>query len=242
MTVVMVFYRRRLPHWQPPEKALFITWRLHGSLPASIPRKRQPPTAKPSNRPEEPGQRGAGLRQARGLSPPGQKPAVAWTTTSQRRVATWPEAGGCLLESDPRHGNDAFLDWDNQLDSAQFGPLWLRDSRVAAIVEKALQEGASKLQLYHLHAYVVMPNHVHLLVGPNAPLERITTALKTFTARRINKILGRTGRQFWQHESFDHWVRNEEEFSRIAAYVEQNPVRAGLVKRPQDWPWSSAHQ
>jgi hypothetical protein len=53
-------------------------------------------------------------------------------------------------------------------------------------------------------------------------------------------LLGRTGEPFWQEESFDHWVRGDEEFNRIAHYIEQNPVKAGLVKRSEDWPWSSA--
>ena len=102
--------------------------------------------------------------------------------------------------------------------------------------------GESKLRLYQLYAYVVMPNHVHILLRPCVPLERITRVLKGFTARQANKILGRIGQRLWQEESYDHWVRNEEEFSRIEAYVEHNPVSAGLVKRAEDWPWSSAHR
>ncbi len=136
---------------------------------------------------------------------------------------------------------ESFFAWDNRLDSAKFGPLWLKDPGVAKLVEKVLQEGESKLQLYHLHAYAVMPNHVHILARPGASLERISRALKGFTARQANKILGRTGQRLWQQESYDHWVRSEESFSRIAEYVEHNPVRAGLAKRAEDWPWSSAH-
>jgi len=64
--------------------------------------------------------------------------------------------------------------------------------------------------------------------------------LKGVTARDVNSILGRKGKHFWQDESFDHWVRSPKEFDRIRAYVEMNPVSAGLASRPQDWPWSSA--
>ena len=53
--------------------------------------------------------------------------------------------------------------------------------------------------------------------------------LKGYTAREANRLLGRTGQPFWQGESYDHWVRDETEFIRIIAYIENNPVKAGLV-------------
>jgi type I restriction enzyme R subunit/putative DNA methylase len=53
-------------------------------------------------------------------------------------------------------------------------------------------------------------------------------------------LLHRTGERFWQDESFDHWVRSEGEFIRIQKYIENNPVKAGLVAKAEDWPWSSA--
>jgi hypothetical protein len=52
--------------------------------------------------------------------------------------------------------------------------------------------------------------------------------------------IGFTGSYFWQDESFDHWVRNPAEWEKIRTYIERNPVSAGLVARPEDWPWSSA--
>ncbi|MCX6620942.1 MAG: transposase, partial [Acidobacteria bacterium] len=85
----------------------------------------------------------------------------------------------------------------------------------------------------------VMPNHVHLLILPHAALPLITHWIKGRTAREANLLLGRTGEPFWQHESYDHWVRSARELLRIAAYIEANPVAAGL-STPEDWPWSSA--
>jgi isocitrate dehydrogenase len=64
--------------------------------------------------------------------------------------------------------------------------------------------------------------------------------LKGATARQANALLGRTGETFWQAESYDHWVRDENEWDRIAAYIEDNPVKARLVQRPEDYRWSSA--
>ncbi|HWN10844.1 MAG TPA: transposase [Pyrinomonadaceae bacterium] len=98
----------------------------------------------------------------------------------------------------------------------------------------------SLLRLYRLSAYVVMSNHVHILIWPMALLYRITKSVKGYTARECNKLLGRTGEKFWQDESFDHSVRNEDQFYRIESYIERNPVKAGLVATPEEWPWSSA--
>jgi REP element-mobilizing transposase RayT len=129
---------------------------------------------------------------------------------------------------------------DRALDRARYGPRWLRDPKLAQIVVDSLHKGGDELQLYRLVSYVVMSNHVHILIWPNRFLYRITKSIKGYTARECNKILKRTGRTFWQEESFDHVVRNEDEFYRIKRYIEMNPVKAGLVETPQDWSWSSA--
>ena len=129
---------------------------------------------------------------------------------------------------------------DSRLDSATSGPMWLRDARVADCIEKSFLFAESNLQLYRLAAWVIMANHVHILIQPVVALARITKSLKGFTARKANAILGRTGQPFWQEESFDHWVRNEAEFARIASYIERNPVTARMVAKPEEWPWSSA--
>jgi type I restriction enzyme R subunit/putative DNA methylase len=78
------------------------------------------------------------------------------------------------------------------------------------------------------------------LVQPYKPVQDITRAVKNTSARNANAILGRTGQPFWQTESFDHWVRNGKQFDRILQYIEENPVKAGLVERAEQWPWSSA--
>ena len=87
-----------------------------------------------------------------------------------------------------------------------------------------------------------MANHVHALLLPLVSPPRLMQALKGATAREANRILGRTGETFWQAESYDHWVRDERELERIAAYIENNPVQAGLATRPEDYAWSSARE
>jgi REP element-mobilizing transposase RayT len=140
----------------------------------------------------------------------------------------------------PQDAGRAFVQWDRQLDKASRGPLWLRDPPIAKCVVDALHFGDDKLGLYRLLAWVVMPNHVHVLWLPFTSLPRITRSVKWFTARRANEILNRVGQPFWQDESYDHWVRDGQERERITRYIESNPVKAGLVAEPRRWHWSSA--
>jgi type I restriction enzyme R subunit/putative DNA methylase len=86
-----------------------------------------------------------------------------------------------------------------------------------------------------------MPNHVHVLLTPFITASKLLQSVKGFSAREANKILGRTGEPFWQAESYDHWIRDDREFERICRYIEDNPVRAGLVAMPEAYRWSSAH-
>ena len=129
---------------------------------------------------------------------------------------------------------------DAKLDKAEYGPRWLEEEAVARCVVQAIGRGETALRQYIVHAFVVMPNYVHLLIEPRTSLARITNGLKGVSARDANRILARTGKHFWQDESFDHWVRNPGEFQRIRDYIVQNPVRAGLAQDPLGWEWSSA--
>jgi type I restriction enzyme R subunit/putative DNA methylase len=118
--------------------------------------------------------------------------------------------------------------------------VWLKVGQIAQLVVDALVGGERERGFYELSAWVVMPNHVHLLILPRVAVAEITRWLKGSTARRANLLLQRTGQPFWQDESYDHWVRNAREFDRIVAYIEENPVAAGLVDSMELWPWSSA--
>jgi putative transposase len=133
-----------------------------------------------------------------------------------------------------------FARMDRALDAAKSGPTWLKIPEIADSVESAFHFGASRLNLYSLIAYCIMPNHVHLVIVPKVDLGRITKSLKGFTARKANELLGRIEERFWQDESYDHWVRSHNELQKIIAYVERNPVRVGLSKSADEWTWSSA--
>jgi REP element-mobilizing transposase RayT len=134
-----------------------------------------------------------------------------------------------------------FGKWDQALDEGS-GPDWLRNPAVAALIADSLHfhDGAR----YELIVYCIMPNHVHVVIRPLLKdgeqyysLAQIMHTMKGYTAGRANRLLGRTG-AFWQHESYDHVVRDAGELDRIVAYVVNNPVKAGLVTEWQKWSWT----
>jgi putative transposase len=130
---------------------------------------------------------------------------------------------------------------DRYLDRAESGPVFLRQEAIARLVVESLLRGV-ELRHYELGAFAVMANHVHVLLLPLIPPSRLLKSLKGYTAHEANRILGRTGEPFWRRESYDHWIRNENEWQRIAAYIENNPVKAGLVSSPEQYQWSSVHE
>ena len=132
---------------------------------------------------------------------------------------------------------DALLEQDHRV-------RWLANPCLARIVVDSVRHGEGSR--YELFGFAVMPNHVHLVIRPlvqpsgkHAARSGILSSFKRHTARRCNLLLGRRGR-FWQDESYDRVVRDQEELARVVRYVEFNPVRAGLCQRIEDWPYSSA--
>ena len=118
------------------------------------------------------------------------------------------------------------------------GSCRLRDPCAAAIVEENWLHADG--QKYRLLAWVVMPNHVHLLVEIwQTPQSKLIKDWKGFTARRINRLLGQRG-QVWQDDYWDRYLRDEAHYRKVVHYIESNPVKAGLVKSPEQWPFSSA--
>jgi REP element-mobilizing transposase RayT len=138
-----------------------------------------------------------------------------------------------MIERDYRREVESFLD-------GGAGACWLRRPEIAELVANALQffDG----ERYCLRTWTVMPNHVHAIVWPQPGclLGEILHSWKRFTSREANRRLGRVGEDFWQRESYDHWIRDDVELSRIVRYIENNPVKAGLCRTPEEWRWSSA--
>ncbi len=211
------FFRRNLPHWQPFGVPFFLTYRLAGTLPRNFLNELEKKRDWLRTLPRDP-----------------KYSEQEWQTRIEKRL---------------------FALWDEQLDKDR-KVQWLADPRIAGLVRENLYHHAGTK--YALWAYVIMPNHVHVLLKPDevwekrfkeaesdraqyekGPLSAILHSLRSYTAHKANKVLGRTGK-FWQEEPFDHWVRDNTEFERIIYYIENNPVKAGLVERPEDWRFSSA--
>ena len=119
------------------------------------------------------------------------------------------------------------------------GACWLRIPDVARLVEDNLLHFDGTR--YRVLAWCVMPNHVHVVaeMWEDYPLDDVAHSWKSYTAHRLNKIVGRSG-HVWQREVFDRYMRNEQHLMRTVEYVEENPVLAGLVDRAADWPFSSS--
>jgi putative DNA methylase len=120
------------------------------------------------------------------------------------------------------------------------GAAWLARPTIATMVQQNLLFHET-LKKYTLQAWVIMPNHVHVLMTPdkNTTVSTILHSWKGYTAREANRILGRTGR-FWQPDYFDRFVRDDEHFFKLIQYIQNNPVKAGLCSSPEECPHSSA--
>ena len=162
---------------------------------------------------------------------------------------------------------EAFLKLEDDLEKQRqiegyldkgLGECHLRDPRIADLVQENLwhHDGVK----YRLLAWVIMPNHVHVLVEMGqVPVGEIVKSWKSYTSKEALKILrGGDGpspkspakkigdrlsppQTFWQEDYFDHYLRDDDHYRRVVHYMENNPNKAGLVRSPADWPWSSAH-
>jgi putative DNA methylase len=119
------------------------------------------------------------------------------------------------------------------------GEQHLADPRVAAVVETALLH--FDMSRYRLHAWCIMPNHVHVLATPTGThtLSRILQSWKSFTANRANALLGRKG-TFWAAEYHDRYIRDGHHFANAVSYIALNPVKARLCATPGEWRFSSS--
>jgi len=152
-----------------------------------------------------------------------------------------------LADSLPRHlvparlrAPEAAQELDVGLDKGD-GACWLNRPEIAAEIENALLHFDA--ERYFLLAWCVMPNHVHVMVEMRDcfRLGDQVRSWKTFSARRANERLRRTG-PFWSADYFDRFVRGDRHYEIALNYIEYNPVKAGLVSAPELWRWSSAHR
>jgi putative transposase len=213
--------RGYLPHWDHPGMIQSVNFRLGDSLPQTVLEKWRQELGIVSRRHGHPG-----------------SAAVAAASSKTSRAKTAGEDAGAPSESDRKRATELRRRIEAYLDAGH-GECCLRHPKIARLVEGALFHFDP--QRYLLLAWCVMPNHVHALIETKAgwPLDGLLHSWKSFTSHAANKILQRAG-EFWQREYLDRYVRNAEHYENVVAYIEENPVKAGLVKLKTEWPWSSA--
>jgi len=202
--------RGYLPHWDHPGMILSLNFRLGDAMPQEV-----------LNRWKD--EYGLGnLSGSTGVSP-------APISASRRDASAASEK---QRQIELRQRVEEYLD-------AGRGACWLRRPEVAELVEGALRYFDD--ERYRLLAWCVMPNHVQALIETRMgfPLADVLHSWKSFTSRRASKLVGRSG-EFWQREYLDRYVRNAEHYQAVIAYIEENPVKAGLARVKAEWLWSSA--
>jgi REP element-mobilizing transposase RayT len=223
------FSERHRPHIQPPGAIFFVTYRLAGSVPQAIVREYKAKRLWLKNQ----------ILQVEKTVGPNSDPKLdEWLKRMETFYREW------------------FVRFEDILHKALTGPMWMKDERVAAAVCESLHKRDG--EDYRLDAFTVMSNHVHTVLQPflsesnlreertssgptrftsdHPGLSRIMHRVKGSSSRECNLVLNRSG-QFWEHESFDHYIRAGQFFKTIR-YVLNNPVKAGLIKDWREWRWS----
>ena len=216
------FYERNRPHIHPPDATLFVTFRLAGSIPQAVLRKYR--------------------AEKEWLDNEWKKLTSPTAALAEKQTAQWLEFHRIW-----------FRKFEDILHAAKDSPMWLEAPDIRRIVAEKIEADAA--EKYRLDAYSIMSNHVHIVFKPNLSaadlqeekttqglrfkseeetLAEIMQSLKGVTARSANLALKRGG-AFWEHESYDHFVRDEAEYLRIIKYTLNNPVKAKLVQHWQDW-------
>jgi REP element-mobilizing transposase RayT len=128
-----------------------------------------------------------------------------------------------------------------RFEDAGHGKCYLRNPEIASMVETALLYFDD--ERYRLHAWAIMPNHVHMMFTPSNGFTpgRIMHSLKSYTSKEANRILNRDG-IFWMEDYFDRYIRDVAHYWNAIRYIERNPVKAGLCEKDEEWRWSSARR
>ena len=209
-----IFYERQLPHYQPLDATYTVIFRLVGSLPAKVIVELR-------------AERDEFLRRLSGTDVAKRTKLRAYNLEHMKK-------------------------FDSLLDRPSAGHQWLKNPGIAKLVADSIHYWDKRA--YELLAFCIMPNHVHLVISsgtastiplPEFPMKgqtsyhltNILSSIKKYSAHNANRLLHRSG-PFWQSESYDHIIRDEEELERTILYVLDNPAKAGLTNDWKEWPWN----
>jgi len=218
LITMRTYHESRLPHILPIGATFFVTYRLADALPQSIVKLLEKELTE----------------EIKVLKKEGKKDMREQIIRAKKRN---------------------FGKFDKQLDDKPYGACHLKIPAIADLVKESLMKRDE--DWYELIAYCIMPNHVHILIDTSIQLgnkegklwteeeledkyiqlDKIMKQIKGSSARYINLALNRKG-TLWQKDSYDHYVRNEKEWLNILNYILDNPVKAGLVSKWEDWPFS----
>jgi putative DNA methylase len=237
-----IITRRRLPHWYVPGAAHFVTYRLADTLPAAV---RAELNARRDRLLEQPLPEGISISEhrlrvhkqlfaayddyldrncdVRWLEEP-RVAAVVRSNLYHHDGAKYDLLAYCIM---PTHVHVLLRPTPEEITH------WQHTLQRRARCQRAADGSSEFLDESEQPPVGEQPDKL-------SPLARIMHSLKSYTANEANKILKREGR-FWQKESYDHWVRDDDELERIVNYIRANPVKAGLRDRHEDWFWCSCH-
>lgn len=225
--------RGYLPHWEREGGTYFVTFRLAGTLPQSVVQEwkaeRERLIAQYAMAPAASGHTD-------------KVSAVPVAFASSRQIAGRMPALRALPPAVAMQFRKLFSEKVDAYLGAGYGDCWLAQPPIAQLVQNALRHFEG--ERYELLAWCLMPNHVHCVFTPlgDYKLDSILHSWKSYTALQANRLLNRAGKPFWQKESYDHLIRDEEDLLHCVTYTEANPVKAGLCARAEEWQWCSAYQ
>src|SRR5262249_7895414 len=239
-------YGRNLPHIQPPGATLFVTFRLGGSIAKSVHEQwlrekrilesnllRQEAIGLPVNPESDDRQRLIFQRRWFGKFEALLHANVAGPVWLKDDCVAEIVREALLHRDRTVYRLDAFCIMPNHVHSV-FAPL-LTEARARQLVERA-RLARNRRQSTQTDSLRYQPRQD----DKQTVLPVIMQSLKGYTARKCNLALGRSG-QFWQHESFDHIIRDQGELVRVVKYVLENPVKADLAAHWRDWRWNYCH-
>ena len=228
--------RKYLPHFEN-QRYQMITYRLYDSVPRGVIEQWKREVGMQAARLLNNADASIGMQAARLPNIAGEPPAPQSQSAS---LANAGEPPALQMPTTLQQKQRQMLVLIDKYEDTGYGQCFMKNDNVAQIIRDNLMFHNGKK--YNLLKWCIMPNHVHTLIEvfSGISLSEILHCWRSYTAHQINKLLNRTG-QVWMMEYFDRYIRDSYHFEKVVNYIHNNPVKAGLVKSPSEYRWSSAY-